>query len=187
MEQLPYGYCGMPCALCTRHRTDGKSRCDGCSAGGYYTDVCRVYRCCREKGLTHCGLCADFPCARLGKMGDFRDLTTNGVKQRACAAIAGSGFAPWYADYAERAALLTHALENYNSGRNQRFLCELCITRDIDSLRDLMRRAEALTGTLAEKARAFRALADAPCPNGDASAVRVAEGEPFERQYNNHP
>ena len=64
----PYGYCGMPCALCTRYRTAGASRCPGCSCGGYYTEGCKVYRCCREKGLAHCGECAEFPCARLGTM-----------------------------------------------------------------------------------------------------------------------
>ena len=46
----------------------------GCSCGGYYTEGCRVYRCCRERGLAHCGLCAEVPCAGLAAMRDFRDL-----------------------------------------------------------------------------------------------------------------
>ena len=37
MSRYPYGYCGMPCALCTRYRTAGDSRCPGCSCDGYYT------------------------------------------------------------------------------------------------------------------------------------------------------
>ena len=72
--EYPYGYCGMPCALCPRYRTEGKSRCPGCSCDGYYTDVCRVHRCCRQWELDHCGLCGEQPCQRLGKMGDFREL-----------------------------------------------------------------------------------------------------------------
>jgi len=100
----PYGYCGMPCALCTRYRTAGTSRCPGCSCGGYYTEGCRVYRCCREKALAHCGECAEFPCARLGGMGDFRDLDTGHVKPRTCRFVAEHGFAAWQREYGERAA-----------------------------------------------------------------------------------
>lgn len=153
-----YGYCGMPCALCTRYRTEGKSRCPGCSHDGYYTDVCKVHHCCREKELSHCGECADFPCVRLGKMGDFRDLTTDNVKQRTCAFIAEHGFDAWYQDYVRRAELLTVALAEYNDGRMKRFLCELFIRRDTDTLRELMRRAEGITGSPKERGKAFREL-----------------------------
>ena len=82
MSRYAYGYCGMPCALCTRYRTEGDSRCPGCSCDGYYTVPCKVHRCVREKGLDHCGQCGDFPCPKLGKMGDFRDLNTGRVKER---------------------------------------------------------------------------------------------------------
>ena len=155
-----YGYCGMPCALCTRYRAAGKSRCPGCSVDGYYTDVCRVHHCCREKGLRHCGLCPDFPCARLGKMGDFKDLNTGQVKRRTCALIAEAGFDAWYQDYAQRVEMLTEALQKYNDGRMKRFLCELFIRRDLETLKGLMRRAQGISGTPKEAGKAFRALAE---------------------------
>lgn len=157
--ETAYGYCGMPCALCSRYRAEGTSRCPGCSQNGYYTDMCKVHHCCREKGLLHCGLCADYPCARLGKMGDFRDLNTGNVKRRTCDDIAAHGFDAWWADYAPRAALLTEALRKYNDGRMKRFLCETFIRRDLNDLRALMRRAESITGDKKEAARAFKALA----------------------------
>ena len=91
MSHYAYGYCGMPCALCTRCRTEGSSRCPGCSCDGYYTVPCKVHRCVREKGLDHCGQCGDFPCPKLGKMGDFRDLDTGRVKERTCRAVAAEG------------------------------------------------------------------------------------------------
>ena len=91
MSHYAYGYCGMPCALCTRCRTEGSSRCPGCSCDGYYTVPCKVHRCVREKGLDHCGECGDFPCPKLGKMGDFRDLDTGRVKERTCRAVAAEG------------------------------------------------------------------------------------------------
>ena len=159
MTNVPYGYCGMPCALCSRYRTNGSSRCAGCSAGGYYTDVCKVFRCCRDKALIHCGSCPVFPCERLGKMGDFRDLSTGHVKQRTCAAIADGGFDAWFAEYAEKAALLTTALEKYNTGRMKRYLCELFIRNDAGVLRSVMERAEALEPA-SDRPAAFRALAE---------------------------
>ena len=138
MSHYAYGYCGMPCALCTRCRTEGSSRCPGCSCDGYYTVPCKVHRCVREKGLDHCGQCGDFPCPKLGKMGDFRDLDTGRVKERTCRAV---------------------ALERYNNGRMKRYLCELFLQQDLDTLRRIMARAEALEGADSkELGRAFQAL-----------------------------
>lgn len=161
MTDYPYGYCGMPCALCSRYRTDGKSRCLGCSHDGYYTDVCKIHHCCRDKSLMHCGMCEDYPCARLGKMNDFKDLSTNNVKKRTGTVIRSDGFDKWYDEYSKRADLLTVALENYNDGRMKRYLCELFIQNNIDTLEMIMRKAQALSGTIKEKAKAFREIADA--------------------------
>lgn len=99
-------------------------------------------------------------------MGDFSDLNTNHAKERTCAAVASSGFDAWYADYAERADLLTVALSKYNDGRMKRFLCELFIQRDIAALRRIMEQAEALNGTPKEKGKAFRAIVEEHiCPS----------------------
>ena len=144
MSRYAYGYCGMPCALCTRYRTAGDSRCPGCSCDGYYTVPCKVHRCVRERGLDHCGACGEFPCPRLGKMGDFRDLNTGRVKERTCRAVAAEGLPAWLAEYGEKADLLTVALERYNNGRMKRYLCELFLQRDLETLRRIMARAEAL-------------------------------------------
>ena len=161
MADYAYGYCGMPCALCTRYRTAGTSRCPGCSRDGYYTEPCKVHHCCRTKALAHCGACAAFPCEKLGKMGDFRDLNTDHVKERTCRRIAAEGFDAWYGEYVERADLLTVALERYNNGRMKRALCELFIREDIRMLREVMRRAEALSGRPARDAgKAFLAIVE---------------------------
>lgn len=165
--EYPYGYCGMPCALCSRYRTQGQSRCPGCSVNGYYTDVCKVHHCCRDKALNHCASCTDFPCARLGKMGDFSDLNTNHVKKRTSDCIAAEGFEAWYSAYAERAELLTKALENYNDGRMKRYLCELFIQQSNEVLRAIMGRAEGLQGTPKEKGKAFRAIVDELLPKAE--------------------
>ena len=159
MSRYAYGYCGMPCALCTRYRTAGDSRCPGCSCDGYYTEPCKVHRCIREKGLDHCGQCGDFPCPKLGKMGDFRDLNTGHVKERTCRAVAAAGLPARLAEYEEKADLLTAALERYNNGRMKRYLCELFLQRDLDALRQIMARAEALEEPDPKaRGRAFQAL-----------------------------
>ncbi len=158
MPEYAYGYCGMPCALCTRYRTAGTSKCPGCSHDGYYTEPCRVHHCCKTKAITHCGNCAEFPCVRLGKMGDFSDLTTNHVKERTCQCVAAHGFEAWYRDYAERAELLTLALVRYNNGRMKRFLCELFIQQEISTLREIMQKAEALSGSPKEIGKAFQEI-----------------------------
>ena len=157
--EYPYGYCGMPCALCTRYRTEGSSRCPGCSRDGYYTDMCKAHHCCRDRALAHCGLCPEYVCARLGRMGDFRDLNTGNAKRRACDAVASEGFERWYADYAEKAALLTEALRKYNNGRMKRYLCELFLQHELPYLKRLMARAEAELASAPDKPKAFKALA----------------------------
>ena len=97
---------------------------------------CKVHRCVREKGLDHCGECGDFPCPKLGKMGDFRDLDTGRVKERTCRAVAAEGLPAWLAEYEEKADLLTVALERYNNGRMKRYLCELFLQQDLDPAAD---------------------------------------------------
>lgn len=158
MLDYAYGYCGMPCALCTRYRTSGKSKCPGCSHNGYYTDSCKVHHCCQEKGLKHCGMCAEFPCVRLDKMNDFSDLDTNNVMKKNCSSIAISSFELWYQEYTERATLLTSALDRYNNGRMKRFLCELFIQQDIQILRAIMHQAEVLSGKPKEIGKAFQEI-----------------------------
>jgi len=167
MTEYAYGYCGMPCALCTRYRTEGKSRCPGCSHDGYYTEPCKVHHCCREKKLLHCGACEGFPCVKLGKMGDFSDLNTGRVKERTCNYIAAHGFDAWYQDYARRADLLTIALERYNNGRMKRYLCELFIRQELETLKEIIRQAETMSGSPKELGKAFQEIADRLCmPTG---------------------
>ena len=51
------------------------------------------------------------------------------------------------------------ALERYNNGRMKRHLCELFLQQDLDTLRRIMARAEALEGADSkELGRAFQAL-----------------------------
>jgi len=51
-------YCGLACCVCSENNT-----CPGCQAGG--CDIhswCKNYNCCREKDLSGCWECEQFPC-----------------------------------------------------------------------------------------------------------------------------
>ena len=91
-------------------------------------------------------------------MGDFRDLNTGHAKERTCRAVAEAGLASWMEDYEAKADLLTLALERYNNGRMKRFLCELFIQQELNTLQAIMTRAESLSGTPKECGKAFQAL-----------------------------
>ena len=81
------------------------------------------------------------------------------MKERTCRAVAAEGLPAWLAEYEEKADLLTVALERYNNGRMKRYLCELFLQQDLDTLRRIMARAEALEGADSkELGRAFQAL-----------------------------
>lgn len=117
MYELPYGFCGIMCALCNRHIVNGSGSCVGCSHNGYYSEPCKIAKCCKEKDLLHCALCKEFPCDKVIKIGDFCDLNSNEHYSKTCYCISENGFDFWYQEYMERKTLLTIALEKYNNGR----------------------------------------------------------------------
>jgi len=50
-------YCGLACCLC------GDKDCPGCrNEGCSGKDWCKNYSCCREKGISGCWECGEFPC-----------------------------------------------------------------------------------------------------------------------------
>ncbi len=59
-----YSICGIDCHNC-RHREE--QGCPGCQAseGKVFWGECELYFCNRQKGQEHCGLCREFPCAKL--------------------------------------------------------------------------------------------------------------------------
>lgn len=50
-------YCGLACCLCS------DDTCVGCrDAGCKNKDWCKHFKCCKEKGISGCWECCDFPC-----------------------------------------------------------------------------------------------------------------------------
>ena len=58
--------CGILCVSCEFREKYG---CGGCiETGGHpFYGECSVANCCKNKGVTYCGECSDFPCELLVK------------------------------------------------------------------------------------------------------------------------
>ncbi len=58
--------CGSNCAECANYQGTKEPKCQGCEAAKgkpFWTkETCRLYACAESKGVSHCGLCATFPC-----------------------------------------------------------------------------------------------------------------------------
>ncbi|MFC1737159.1 DUF3795 domain-containing protein [Candidatus Hydrogenedentota bacterium] len=64
MDKQQIGMCGAYCGICEWKE---KTNCPGCQTREGYMGQweCDVAKCCHGKGLLHCGLCPDLPCAIL--------------------------------------------------------------------------------------------------------------------------
>lgn len=160
MENLPYGFCGMPCALCLYYHTKGLSRCKGCSHDGFFTGACSIYKCCKKGNVLHCALCPKYPCNKCKKLKEFNCLDSKSAWLQICAVVREKGFDNWYGEYQRKAELLDIALEKYNNGKMKRFLCELFIQNDINRLEELMKQAELLVGSKKEICQQFKKIAE---------------------------
>lgn len=68
LDEIMFAPCGMNCVVCYRHCYHKKS-CEGCLNGDKgkpeHCRKCKIKDCVKEKGLTYCLECIDFPCKRL--------------------------------------------------------------------------------------------------------------------------
>ena len=64
MDNTMMGMCGTYCGTCAWKERTG---CPGCqsSQGHVFWGECRIAACSIERGLVHCGLCPELPCAML--------------------------------------------------------------------------------------------------------------------------
>ena len=64
MDRSQIAFCGSYCGGCEWKE---KAGCQGCQAsrGDMFHGECAVAKCAISKGLEHCGLCPELPCATL--------------------------------------------------------------------------------------------------------------------------
>ena len=56
-------YCGVDCSVCEDYRS---GRCPSCRKTEWTEEnICMPVKCCREKKITGCGQCTDFPCEEM--------------------------------------------------------------------------------------------------------------------------
>ena len=53
-----FAYCGLACCICSENETCEGCRNDGCKD----KEWCKNFNCCRERGLSGCWECSEFPC-----------------------------------------------------------------------------------------------------------------------------
>ncbi len=95
-----------------------------------------------------------------------RDIRRTGIIPNPARFITAAGINSLLtADFgkAQKSEMLTQALARYNNGRMKRFLCELFIHQDIDTLKEIMRRAENLSGDPKEIGKAFQDIVREIC------------------------
>lgn len=140
--RIPFGRCGMPCGLCAMYHTQGDSRCVGCcDSEDSFASQCKMFRCCGGKGHVSCGQCAEYPCAQVDAMEEFKGLDTGKVWLRVCGDIRESGVEAWYPAYEAKCLLLREALDRYNDGRMKSYLCRLFIAQALPVLQAIMQEA----------------------------------------------
>ena len=63
MKESQYGPCGLFCGAC------GATDCDGCQSDNVdeYVSKCRFRTCTKERGLSFCCFCEDYPCKELNE------------------------------------------------------------------------------------------------------------------------
>lgn len=64
--------------------------------------------------------------------------------------------------------MLTAALETYNDGRMKRFLCELFIQQDLDTLERIMEAAKQLEGSKKDISERFKRIVKGHIEQGSA-------------------
>jgi hypothetical protein len=139
------GACGIDCGLCPRYYTDGASRCPGCGGEGFGRKhpPCGFLACCvKNKKLSVCAECGEFPCRRFGRE-DGRDSFV--LHRRIMPnqhLVREIGLDAFLAKQAERIAFLGAALSQHDDGRSKGFYCIAAALLSAESLRKALDRAE---------------------------------------------
>lgn len=92
LNEIPYGFCGIPCALCPYYYLKGISRFKGYSHDDFFIDVYKIYKCCKSKDLSHCAVCGKYPCKKCIALKSFNCLNIDRTWLRIVASIQSSSF-----------------------------------------------------------------------------------------------
>ena len=111
IDNAYFAPCGMNCMVCYRHCMV-KKPCAGCLSGEDFKPEhcrkCKIKDCAREKGLTHCFECVDFPCKLVA------NLERSYNRRYGASLVENSLF------------VREHGLAAFMAGERQKYLCPNC-------------------------------------------------------------
>ena len=143
-----FSACGLNCGLCPRHYTVGSSRCPGCAGEGFAAKhpACGVLSCSLRRGLPHCGVCADFPCARYDGADETDSFITHLHQRRDLEKARTMGDATYRRELEEKRGILERLLTGYDDGQRKSVFCLAVNLLELPELRETMAVLEATTG-----------------------------------------
>jgi hypothetical protein len=151
-----FSLCGLNCALCPRFRTDGSSKCPGCG-GEDFADkhpACAVVSCMRRHGdFEFCFECPDYPCPKYAGPNEA-DSFISYRNVVADLAAANADLGGYLAALAERSAILSALLADYNDGRSKALFCTAANLLSLPALKGALDRIGAEARGLDAKGRA---------------------------------
>ena len=154
-----FSLCGLNCALCPRHHTQGPSRCPGCG-GPRFSELhpsCPIIRCSRTQGnVEFCHACDIYPCERYEGTPSHDSFISYSTRLDDQKQAASEGLDTYLARLAERKTILEHLLHTCDDGRRKGFYCLAANLLQLENLREVTDAVEKLDlKTTAERAAAM--------------------------------
>ncbi len=120
-----FSLCGLNCALCPRHHTDGSSRCPGCGGDDFALlhPSCAVITCSAKHGnIEFCFECASYPCERYATAGTadsfiaYRNVLSDNQ-------LASENLNGYLAELECKRRILCELILKANDGKSKAFYC----------------------------------------------------------------
>lgn len=143
-EHPSFSLCGLNCALCPRHRTEGGSRCPGCG-GSDFNDLhpsCAIITCARKHGNpAFCHECGAYPCERYQKPFPADSFITYQHVQTDLSA-AREDLPGYLAQLEQRRLILERLLKEADDGRSKSFYCLAATLLSVQALERVIGRID---------------------------------------------
>lgn len=134
-EYPMFSACGLNCGLCPRYQMSGASKCPGCGEGFLRKHpTCGALSCTQRKGLQYCHQCAEYPCKKYDKSGEFDSFITHLNQFRDIDRAKNQGMDAYAAELNRKIAALEKLLADYDDGRRKN---TFCLAVNLFDLRDV--------------------------------------------------
>lgn len=136
-----FALCGLNCAICPRHHTNGPSACPGCG-GKRFNELhptCPIITCSKHhENVEFCHECASYPCERYREtpgQDSFITYLSRLDDQRRAQEI---GIERYCAELEEKLSILNLLLDTYDDGKHKGFFCLAVNLLSLQNLRSIL-------------------------------------------------